>query len=146
MAGPGYEAGRAHAALLGHGYRDAWTARVEVPVLDLRRFAGGLTPLDQGGGSQTAGLRLRGEDGVRYAFRSVNKSYGHSMPDWARGTVFQWLREDQTAAQHPAAAVMSAVFLDAVGIPHPGPRLVVMPDDPRLGVYRERFAGMLGTI
>jgi hypothetical protein len=146
VAGPGYAASEFHERLLGRGYRRAWVTPVQVPVLDLRRFAGGLTPVELGGGAQTSSLRLVGEDGFEYSFRSVNKSYDRSMPDWARGTPLQWLREDQTAAQHPGGAVIATSLLDAVGILNPGPRLVVMPDDPRLGEFRDRFAGMLGTI
>lgn len=146
VAGPGYAAGWLHRALLGADYRAAWTAPVRVPVLDLARFAGGLTPVRRGGGVQTASLRFEAGDGREYGFRSVDKSYDHSVPEWARGTVLQWLRRDQTSAQHPGAALVATPLLEAAGILNPGPRLVVMPDDPRLGEYREEFAGMLGTI
>ena len=46
----------------------------------------------------------------------------------------------------PAAAVMLPVLAEAAGIPHTQPRLVVMPDDPRLGKFREAFANQLGTL
>ncbi|MBI2536473.1 MAG: hypothetical protein HYW06_05820, partial [Gemmatimonadetes bacterium] len=40
--------------LLGANYRDLWTQPIRVERLDLARFAGGLTPACQMGGSQTA--------------------------------------------------------------------------------------------
>lgn len=146
IAGPEYEAGWLHRALLGARYRDSWTVPVRVPVLDLARFGGGLTPVRRGGGVQTRTLRFEAPDGREYNFRSVNKTYSHSVPDWARGTLVEWLRQDQTSAQHPGAALVATPLLEASGLLHPDPQLYVMPDDPRLGEFREEFAGMLGTI
>lgn len=145
VAGPEYDAGLLHRFLLGAGYRDTWITPIRVPVLDLDRY-GGLTPVRRGGGVQTSTLRFEAPDGREYNFRSVNKSYTHSMPEWAQGTLLQWLRKDQTAAQHPGAAIAATPLLDAAGILNPGPELFVMPDDPRLGEYREEFAGLLGTL
>ena len=53
----------------GDHYRDAWTTPLNVEVLDLGRFAGGLTPLRKGGGKQTKSLRFLGADGREYSFR-----------------------------------------------------------------------------
>src|SRR2546425_975959 len=76
-AGPEYRAGWLHQVLFGRHYRDLWTTSIEVEVLDLAAFAGGLTPLRRGGGGQTRALRLAGADGRHYVFRSVNK-----QPSW----------------------------------------------------------------
>ena len=64
VPGPQYQRGGLHRTLLGAHYRDLWTAPVTAPVLDLRTFAGGLTPDELGGGQQTRSLDLKGEDGV----------------------------------------------------------------------------------
>jgi hypothetical protein len=146
VAGPEYAAGTLHRYLLGDRYRDAWTATLRVPVLDLGRFGGGLTPVRRGGGVQTRTLRFEAPDGREYNFRSVNKSYTHSVPEWARGTLVEWLRADQTSAQHPGAAIAATPLIEAAGVLHPDPRLYVMPDDPRLGEFRDEFAGLLGTM
>src|SRR5205823_9399069 len=58
-AGAHYRAGWLHRWLLGAHYRDLWTTPLQVDVVDLARFGGGLTPLTRGGGGQTEGLRLR---------------------------------------------------------------------------------------
>src|SRR5262249_40211024 len=63
-----------------------------------------------------------------------------------QGTIAERLVQDQIAALHPAAAVVEDALLEAAGVLHPDHRMVVMPDDPRLGEFRKDFAGMVGTI
>jgi hypothetical protein len=43
--GPAYRWGCVSASLAGRHYRDLWTTPIRVPVLNLQRFAGGLTPV-----------------------------------------------------------------------------------------------------
>jgi len=57
VAGDHYHAGWLHRLLLGTHYRDLWATPLEVDVLDLSRFAGGLTPTGCGGRRQTKVLR-----------------------------------------------------------------------------------------
>lgn len=144
--GPRYEAGAFQQWLLGRGYRHLWTEPVRVEVLDLGRFAGGLEPLEPGGGNQTRTLHMEGEDGRRYIFRSVDKFAGRALPEDLRRTFIHDLFQDHISAMHPTGALAVPALLDAADILHVAPRLVVMPDDPRLGEYREEFAGMLGQI
>lgn len=146
IPGARYVAEGAAERLLGSGYRAAWTTPVRVPVLDLAQFAGGLTPLRATGSMQTPGLRFRGGDGREYNFRSVDKEVTPALPEFARETLVDRIFQDMTSAQLPAAPVVAAVLLDAAGVLHPGPRLVVLPDDPRLGEFRPEFAGRLGTL
>ena len=58
VPGPHYAAGGVHQALFGRRYRDLWATPIQVPLLDLARFAGGLTPEERGGGMQTTSLKL----------------------------------------------------------------------------------------
>lgn len=143
-AGAHYSAGGLHRLLFGTDYRDLWTAELAVPVLDLERFAGGLTPTTAGGGFQTKSLRFRGADGYQYSFRSVDKDPADVLPPEMAGTFIENLVRDQTSSQHPAAPAVVAPLAEALGVLHTDPRLVVLPDDPRLGQFRERFAGTLG--
>jgi hypothetical protein len=53
VAGAEYRASPLHRTVLGDSYRDVWTTPVRVATLDLRTFAGGLTPTQRGGGNQT---------------------------------------------------------------------------------------------
>src|SRR5881392_831125 len=145
VAGPEYRAGWLHETLFGRHYRDLWTTPIEVEVLDLDAFAGGLTPLRPGGGAQTRALRLAGGDGREYVFRSVNKHPSWLPPD-LRETIAERVVRDQISVLHPGAALVAAPLVGAAGVLHAQPYLVVLPDDPRLGDFRSEFAGMLGIL
>jgi len=144
-AGPEYRAGWLHRVLFGRHYRHLWTTPIEVELLDLGAFAGGLTPLRRGGGAQTRALRLAGGDGREYVFRSVNKHPSWLPPD-LRETIAERVVRDQISVLHPGAALVAAPLVGAAGVLHAQPYLVVLPDDPRLGDFRSEFAGMLGIL
>jgi hypothetical protein len=78
-AGEQYAAGPLHRALLGEHYRDLWTTPVQVPLLDLETYAGGLTPEELGGGLQTRSLKLKSVDGREFAFRPVDKDPSEAL-------------------------------------------------------------------
>ena len=145
-AGPQYRAGLFHRWILGRHYRDLWTSPVEVEVLDLATYAGGLRPLRTGGGMQTRSLRFMGADGREYAFRSVDKDPSPVLDSLLRETFIDDLVQDGISAAHPYGALVAPPLLEAAGVLHVVPRLMVMPDDPALGPFREEFAGMLGMI
>jgi hypothetical protein len=141
-----YEAGAIQQVLLGKTYRHVWTTPIAVPVLDLGRFAGGLKPQKTGGGQETIGLHLKGADGVEYKFRSVDKHPTKNLPKGVQKSPVGRIIQDEMSQQYPGAATVASALLDAAGVLHARPRMYVMPDDPRLGEFREEFAGMLGTI
>ncbi|HEX2203654.1 MAG TPA: hypothetical protein VHG91_10165 [Longimicrobium sp.] len=145
-AGERYRAGGLRRALLGESYRPEWVRPVRVEVLDPASFAGGLTVLQEGGGLSTESLRLKGRDGREYVFRSVDKDVERSVPEDLRGTISEAVVQDLVSAKHPAAALVVAPLLDAVGVLHVTPRLFVMPDHPFLGERREEWRGRLGQV
>jgi hypothetical protein len=140
----GFGTGAVRRLVLGGHYRELWNTTIKAEVLDLGRVAGGLTPYREGGGAQTLSLRFRGADGFTYVFRGLDKDPTKRWPEELKGTVAADLAEDQMSALHPGAALVVAKLLDAAGVLHITPRLVWMPDDPRLGQYRERYGRMLG--
>ena len=140
--GAQYSAGPLYRAFMGSGYRDLWTTPVRVPVADLDVLGGGLTPVRVGGGMTTRTLHLDGRDGRRYVFRSVDKVPADLLEDFI-GTPIEAILRDQISSFHPSGAPVVASLLEVVGILHVTPRFVVVPDDPRLGEFREEFAGML---
>ena len=146
IPGPDYAAGGFHRAFWGDHYRDTWTKEVRVAVLDLRSFAGGLTPISAGGGFQTKSLWLRGADGKTYAFRSVYKNAEPLVPPIFRNTYVEHLFQDQMSSQYPYAPLVVEPLLRAVGVLQPEFNLYVLPDDPGLGEFRADFAGVLGTL
>ena len=141
-----YDASSFRATMMGHGWRELWRVPVKTRVLDLDQYAGGLTVVRRGGGKQTSSLRMRGEDGVLYNFRSIDKDAARGLDPLLRETFVAWAQQDQISAIFPMAAIVVAPLLESVGLLHPDPTLVVMPDDPRLGEFREEFTGLLGFI
>jgi hypothetical protein len=132
--------------LLGDSYRDQWTSPMRVKVLDLGGYAGGLEPTKTGGGLQTKSLRFDGADGKEYAFRSLDKYPDLSREPALHGTVIGEVIQDQTSSLHIGGQLAVPVMLDALGVIHATPDLFVIPDDPRLGEFRQQFAGMIGTV
>lgn len=146
VAGEYYAAGEATRRLLGEDYRELWTLPVEVPVLDLDAFAGGLHVSHRGGGHQTKVLHLRNVEGREFVFRSVDKSPDLLGEPALQNTIISRIVQDQVSSLHPAGAAVVSSLLQAVDVPAPDPVLVVMPDDPALGEFREEFAGVLGWV
>src|SRR5215813_1240197 len=143
-----YRAGWLQRALLGAHYRQLWTTRVTVGVLNLDRDGGGLTPICRPTSFETPSLAFRGADGRRYVFRSVDRDpTPQLLPRALHRSFVAYALQDQMSARHPAGAVVVAPLVSAVRKgAHPAPKLRVIPDDSRLGSWRGQFAGMLGTI
>ena len=146
IPGADYSAGALHRLVFGSVWRDVWPTPIRIPVLDLQRSAGGLTPVQRGGGFQTASLRFRGADGFFYKFRSLDKDPTAVLPVELRETFVADIAQDMIATAHPFAPLVAAPLLNAVGILQAEPMLVIMPDDPLLGVYRKEFGGRAGMI
>ena len=144
VPGPEYSAPWWRKLFAGAHYRDLWTTPIRVPVLDLARFAGGLTPIEHGGGEQTVSLHMMGANGIEYALRSVNKS--PKVPEDFQGTVVEQLVADETSAGNPASALVAAPLEEDAHVLHEEPGYYVIPDDPRLGAFRREFAGMLAEV
>lgn len=148
IASPGrtYDAGGLRRFLFGDLNRDLWHLEFPVPVLDLDRVGGGLELDELSGGLQTLGIRLASRDGRTFQFRSIVKTPSRALPAALRGTPANAVAEEPMAALFPLSALVVAELLESAGILVARPRLVVMPDDPRLGEYREAFAGLMGWL
>jgi hypothetical protein len=138
-----YHSGSGKQKILGANYRAEWEQEIEVPVFDLGNERGGLTILQKGGGQQTLSLRLADSTGREFVLRSIEKFPEKAVPEAFRKTFIQDLVQDQISAAHPYAAIVVPPMADAAGIYHTNPRLVYIPDDPRLGIYRKDFANTL---
>jgi hypothetical protein len=145
-AGEQYAAGRLHRALFGDHYRDLWTTPIQVPPLDLDTYAGGLTPVETGGGQQTQSLKLKSAGGRDYVFRSVDKDPTPALPRAYRGTVVHRLVQDAISAAHPGGPLIAVGLLDAIGVLQVKPRLFLLPDQVKLGRFSPQFANMLGYL
>ncbi len=146
VPGERFRAGALKRWLYGSDYRHLWTTPIEVEVLDLGRVGGGLTPLRTGGFGQSISLHFTGEDGRRYTVRSLDKDPTKRIWDELKGTIADDLLQDMISALLPAGALVTDPLMEAAGILHSRHTLVVIPDDPGLGEYREEFAGLVGTL
>ncbi len=132
--------------LLGSDYRDLWTSPIEVPVLNLDSVGYGLTPLRTGGFGQSVSLHFQGNDGRRYVVRSIDKDPTKRLIPRLKNTFAEDIIQDQISALHPTGALVVDALLEATGILHASHRLVIIPDDPRLGKFRGEFAGLAGML
>lgn len=146
VAGEKFRAGALHRLMFGADHRELWTTPVELPVLDLESYAGGLKVVRQLGHGQTKALALKGGDGRDYTFRPVLKDPAGLLPEELRDTVAANIIRDQMASQHPGGHVVVPPLLEAVGLLHNTPKLVVLPDSPALGEFRKEFGGQVGDL
>ena len=142
-AGPQYGQSDFAEIFIGSNWRDLWTTPVRVPVLDLS-VNGGLKP-ERTGGRQSKTLHFQGGDGRRYVFRSVDKwLHREALPPDVRRTPVGNLIQDQISMLLPGAGLVPAPIQEAAGVLQAVSRLVVLPDDPRLGEFREEYKGLIG--
>lgn len=144
--GAHYRAGWLHRLFFGAHHRDLWATPLAVEVLDLSTTGGGLTPQRCGGRRQTRSLRFAGADGHEYVFRSVDKDPTLALPPELRRTFAREIIQDQISSAHPAGPLVVAPLLGAADVLHAAPRMVVMPENPRLAAFDCVRPGMLGTI
>ena len=146
IPGKEYEAGWLHRLFFGDHWRDLWTTPLKVEVLDLNNFGGGLTPIEKGGGYQTKSLRLKSKDGTIWKFRSINKDPKKVLPEELQESLVADILQDQISTSNPLAPLIVAPILDSLNILQVKPKVILMPDDEKLGEFREEFANLLGMI
>ena len=137
------KAGKFKRVILGDHYRKEWATAVDVEILDINTYAGGLTPVKMGGGLQTKSLRLDGADGQQYVLRSVNKDPSKALVAELRGTFAEDIVQDQISSSNPFAPMVVASLAQTAGIYHSTPKLVYVPATERLGEFKESFGGTL---
>lgn len=145
-AGPEYAASGFKKFWLGKHYRDVWTTPVKINYLDLDTEAGGLVPLQKGGGKQTISLRLQNKEEIQYSLRSVNKDPKGVIPEPLHGTFAESLVKDQISSAHPYGALVIPSLANAAEIYHTSPKLFFVPNDYALGRFRFQFAEMMALL
>ena len=106
VPGERYRAGAVHRFFLGSGYRRLWTTPIEVRVLDLATFSGGLEVDEKGGGKQTKALKFDAADGRQWKFRSIDKDPTPVLPAALRKGPGRDVVQDQISASHPGNALV----------------------------------------
>ena len=145
VPGPEYEAGWLHRIFFGSQWRSLWTTPITVPILNLNEYGSGLEPIKRGGGFQTKSLHFKANNGKYYKFRSINKDPEKVLPKYFRETFVADIVQDLISTSHPLSAVVAAPLLNAVDVLNSQPTVLQLPDDEKLGEYREDFNGVFGT-
>jgi hypothetical protein len=145
---PRYEAHGLKEKFLGSGWRELWTTGVRAPLLRLDTYAGGVKITERGGGQQSLSLHLQQINGWKeYGFKSVDKfPLLIAMPPALRNTTSGDIVQDEVSMLMPAAPIIVHPIMDAIHALNVPAELRTMADDPKLGVYRDTFALMLGTV
>lgn len=144
--GAEYKSGAFNEFLLGKHWRDLWDTEISAEVIDLEKFAGGLTPLKRGGGLQTKSLRLKGNDGNEYKFRSINKDPSRSLPPELQNSIYSDLLQDQVSIGLPVTPLIVYPLMKEAKILSVKPEIVVLPNSDKLGFFKKDFGGRLGII
>ena len=147
VPGPGYRTLGKHAWVFGSGYRHLWTDTIAVPLLDLERVGGGLTPVCSPATLLTGDLRFSSGDGPNMLFRSIDKPLAaRYLPPSLLHTLAGQIVQDLISADHPAGPVVVPPLYHALGIPYPRSTLVALPDSQTLGDFGKDFGGVPGFL
>lgn len=128
---------------MGKNYRKIWGASVKVPVFDMENDQGELEIIKRGGGQQTQSFRLKAKNKHQYVLRSIEKNVEGALPVEMKNTIAMDIVQDNISASNPYAALPVAKLAHAAGVMHTNPKIVYLPNDNRLGEYKEDMAGSL---
>ncbi|RYF86681.1 MAG: hypothetical protein EON98_02920, partial [Chitinophagaceae bacterium] len=141
-ANPKLKGGFLRNIFMGKNYRQEWTTPIKVPVLDFKN----LKPEKQGGGKQTRSLRVEDANGKEWSLRSVEKFPDAAIPPDLRQTFVKNIVIDGISASYPFGGLSIEPMARAAGVPMLRKKLVYIPDDPRLGRFRDVFKNTLATM
>ncbi|GJM36366.1 MAG: hypothetical protein DHS20C18_53670 [Saprospiraceae bacterium] len=127
----------------GKHYREAYAAEVDVPILDLNTYKGGVKPIKQGGGFQTNSLRLGGKDGKEYTMRSIDKDPSRTLPYPFNKSFILGILKDFFSSSHPLGALVIPKLAEAAGVYHANPKLYYIPPQANLDNFNDDFANAL---
>lgn len=126
---------------LGKHYRPLYSLPIEVPVLMLDTFAGGLTPYRRGGGQSTMSLHTEGADGHLYQLRSVRKNPAQLLPSLLEQSFAADLAKDVFTSIHPYAPLALPPWQRKLGLLGADPGLFYVPKQSGLASFNTNFGG-----
>ncbi|QHI34949.1 hypothetical protein IMCC3317_02940 [Kordia antarctica] len=142
-----YESDMFKTLLQGENYRDAWKAKVELPIVFLDTLFGGVEIIKEGGGKQTHSLRLKSKkDGIMYSMRSINKNPEKLVPEFAKTLGLENIIMDGISSQHPYASPVVARLSESINVPNTNPKAVFIPKQKTLENYNDKFGNRLFMI
>ena len=137
------EVSNRHRKIWGEHYRKIWATPVTLKVFHINKQNGGLVIVKRGGGQQTKSLRMQDSSGRQWVLRTIQKNPEMALPPNLRATVAKSIVQDQISAANPFAPLAVPILADAIQVPHANPKILFVPDDPALGIYRTEFANTI---
>ncbi|TKG94764.1 hypothetical protein EYV94_12540 [Puteibacter caeruleilacunae] len=138
-----YEASPLINKMIGENYRKEWATIDTFEVFDISKEKGGLKIIQRGGGQQTLSVRMEDKNGKQYVLRSIDKNVAKALDPVLRKTFAVDIVQDAISAAHPYSSLTVPIMADAAGVYHTNPRVVYVPDDHNLGIYRKDLANGL---
>ena len=135
------ERGGFYRGTFGRHYRDLYWVPVEVDVMQIDTFQGGLSPYRRGGGMTTMSLHTRAETGRQYQLRSVRKNPAQLLPSILENSFAADVAKDQFTAIHPYAPLALPVWQRPLDLYGADPLLRYVPKQDGLGKYNTNFGG-----
>src|SRR5690606_8877235 len=142
--------------LFGEHYRSVFGTKVYVPVADLSKIQGGLTPVISGGGNQSLSLRLKDSDGRQYVMRGLRKSSKQFLQvaifkdtyikDQLDDMFVLDFIDDHYTTSHPYVPFITGHLSDAVQLYHTNPKLYFVPKQNVMGRYNQVYGDELYMI
>ena len=142
-AGSQYEASNWKQFWWGAHWRKEWITPVSFSIFNLDTAAGGLTVLKKGGGHETKTLRLKGADGKEYVLRTIDKNLDVLVPDEFKGSFINDVVNDQISTAHPYGPLVASRLAEKLNLLHTNPVIVFVPNNDRLGEFKNEFANKL---
>ncbi len=131
---------------MGSGYRDAWSASVEAPLLDVDAYDGGLEAYAIGGGLQTMSVKFKSKNGKKYAFRALDKQPEKSLSEVLQKSVYKGITQELITTMHPYAPLVAHELMEATDIIHIKPELFILDKNNDLSSKYNPYIGKIGTL
>ncbi|EKD28561.1 MAG: hypothetical protein ACD_79C00276G0005 [uncultured bacterium] len=126
-------------------YYNIWNTKVKFNILDIDKFANGLTPLETTAGAMTKSLLLRGGNGIKYIFRPLKK-IPSTLLDFTSNQFLKSSLNDHFIIYFPYAPSIVSFLSDKIELPHTSPILCILPRSEKLDIFSEEFSFLPGYL
>lgn len=131
---------------MGEGYRKEWSEKINVPLLDIDNYDGGLEPYAIGGGLQTMSIKFKSKNGRRYAFRVLDKEPEKSLTEIGRESIYKNITQELITTMHPYGPLVANSLLNHTDIIHITPQLYILDNNNLLSGRYSKYIGKIGTL
>ncbi len=121
-------------------YKEVWSRPINIRILNLNKSFSGIVPKSQGKRQKT-NLKLKTKDGRTFKFKVLKSVIPPlQMPEFFRKLLQKSYIDGRFNMSLPYAQTIVASLASALDILHEHPVLCCLPDNDKLGNFREEFA------